>query len=176
MCSLVHCLIIWLSTPPRAVTFDYDCTSLGIVGGAMSKEDRPGPTQAPSSKFRSKPLSAPKPPGLISSASSSAASSSGVPLVTPKAKAKRDPNWKQRRRGKRDLLRAIQHAASKQNENFSKVGEDPDPEAPRMTRFPSDYFFWKAEPNLLARYASFLLQSLLIGQVIHGHPMSLFMF
>ena len=97
-------------------------------------------------------------------------------IVVYRLKPKRDPHWKQRRRGKRHLLRAVQHAASKQNENFSKVGEDPDPEAPRMTRFPSDYFLWKAEPYLLARYASFLLQSLLIGQVIHGHPMSLFMF
>ena len=32
----------------------------------------------------------------------------------------------------------------------------------KMKSFPSDYFLWKSEHYLLARYASFLLQSLLI--------------
>ena len=49
-----------------------------------------------------------------------------------------------------------------QNEEFWRIGDEPAPNAPKMEWFPSDMFLENCEDNLLARYANFLLQSLLI--------------
>ena len=122
------------------------------------------PTSKPASKkISQKPMPPPYPPGLIATPSASSTGPwqpAGAPKPAPKKKP--NPKWKSTHRGKRDLLRTVQHHRSLQNQKFWDIGKDPSPLALKMKDFPSDYFLWKAEPYLLARYASFLLQSLLI--------------
>ena len=116
--------------------------------------EKPKPSQ--------KRMPRPPSPGLVSSPASSSTGPYRPSVPPPPAPPKKKKNWRRGRRGKRHLLRAVQHRLGKQNEEFWKIGEEPAPNAPKMTWFPSDTFLWYSEPHLLARYANFLLQSLLI--------------
>ena len=108
-----------------------------------------------------KPQPLPHPPGFLSAPSSS---STGPyqPPVPPKPEPFKKHNWKRKPRGKRDYIRAIEHRRGQQHDKFWKMDEEPAPDAPKMPWYPSDTFLWKSESHLLARYANFLLQSLLI--------------
>ena len=74
----------------------------------------------------------------------------------------KEHNWKRTQKGKRDYIRVKEHHKEVQHEKFWKMDEDPAPDAPKMDWYPSDTFLWKSESHLLARYANFLLQSLMI--------------
>ena len=101
-------------------------------------------------------------PGLVSSPASSSTGpySSSLPPPPPPPKTKK--SWRRGKRGKRNLIRAVQHRLGMQNEEFWRIGDEPAPNAPKMKWLPSDMFLENCEDNLLARYANFLLQSLLI--------------
>ena len=72
-------------------------------------------------------------------------------------------SWRQKKRGRRDLLRAVQHAQSKQDEKFHEMDQDPDAGKQKLEarEYPSRKFLVQAEPYLLARYANFLLQGIM---------------
>ena len=118
----------------------------------LSDIEKPKPSQAP--------LPRPLPPGLVSSPSSSSTGPYQPPVPRRNWKPKKD-NWKRRHRGKRDLKRATEHLKGLQHESFWKMDEEPAPDAPRVPWYPSECFLWESESHLLARYANFLLQSLM---------------
>ena len=82
-------------------------------------------------------------------------------------------NWKRTQKGKRDYIRVKEHHKEVQHEKFWKMDEDPTPDAPKMHWYPSDTFLWKSESHLLARYANFLLQSLMILVRVYEIPSNL---
>ena len=118
----------------------------------LSDIEKPKPSQAP--------LLRPLEPGLVSSPSSSSTGPYQPPVPRRNWKPKKD-NWKRRHRGKRDLKRATEHLKGLQHETFWKMDEEPAPDAPRVPWYPSECFLWESESHLLARYANFLLQSLM---------------
>ena len=118
----------------------------------LSDIEKPKPSQAP--------LLRPLEPGLVSSPSSSSTGPYQPPVPRRNWKPKKD-NWKRRHRGKRDLKRATEHLKGLQHESFWKMDEEPAPDAPRVPWYPSECFLWESESHLLARYANFLLQSLM---------------
>ena len=118
----------------------------------LSDIEKPKPSQAP--------LPRPLQPGLVSSPSSSSTGPYQPPVPRRNWKPKKD-NWKRRHRGKRDLKRATEHLKGLQHESFWKMDEEPAPDAPRVPWYPSECFLWESESHLLARYANFLLQSLM---------------
>ena len=118
----------------------------------LSDIEKPKPSQAP--------LLRPLEPGLVSSPSSSSTGPYQPPVPRRNWKPKKD-NWKRRHRGKRDLKRATEHLKGLQHETIWKMDEEPAPDAPRVPWYPSECFLWESESHLLARYANFLLQSLM---------------
>ena len=84
--------------------------------------------------------------------------------ATAKAKPKKEPDasWRKRRRGRRDLLRAVKCRIEKSHEEFKNMGKEPDPKVKKMETYPSDKFLWNAEQFMVSRYCNFLLQSVLI--------------
>ena len=118
----------------------------------LSDIEKPKPSQAP--------LLRPLEPGLVSSPSSSSTGPYQPPVPRRNWKPKKD-NWKRRHRGKRDLKRAMEHLKGLQHESFWKMDEEPAPDTPRVPWYPSECFLWESESHLLARYANFLLQSLM---------------
>ena len=118
----------------------------------LSDIEKPKPSQAP--------LLRPLEPGLVSSPSSSSTGPYQPPVPRRNWKPKKD-NWKRRHRGKRDLKRATEHLKGLQHESFWKMDEEPAPDTPRVPWYPSECFLWESESHLLARYANFLLQSLM---------------
>ena len=134
------------------------------------KHEKPRPSQAPWAR--------PLPPGIVSSPSASSTGSYQQPVPSEPMPPK-EHNWKRTQKGKRDYIRVKEHHKEVQHEKFWKMDEDPTPDAPKMHWYPSDTFLWKSESHLLARYANFLLQSLMIlvrvfeipsVLITHHHP------
>lgn len=100
--------------------------------------------------------------GVAGSMAPKAQASAGT---TPKSKSKKGPNpdWRKKgKRGKRDLLRAIQNRVLKSAVAFKTLGEDPDAGKSKLRHYPSDAFLKGSQKFMMSRYCNFLLQSLLI--------------
>ena len=145
-------LSIFLATIASAESREGSCVPLELT--AME------PRAKPTSKGRPKPL----PVGLVRQSDAaeigSADAREGAPAPPP---PKKSVPWHKTRRGRRDLLRAIQNRHAQQQEAFYKLDKHPRPFDRKMQghEYPSEAFLNGAENYMLARYANFLLQCIL---------------
>ena len=103
-------------------------------------------------KKRAAPL--PVTPGLVTPGGQQ--QDSGAPAAEGKKWFKRG------KRGKRDLLRAVADRKKKEEANFGLLMEDPNEGEKKFEEYPSDGFLQDAEGFFVARYANFLLQSVML--------------
>ena len=114
---------------------------------------------APKPKSLAKQM--PRPAGRIDAGAPPSEQTAPSPSTSVVIDSKKKP-WHKKRRGRRDLLRAVAYKMKQVPENFSKLHEDPEQGHPKMKQYPSTRFLEEAEPWMLARYCNFLLQSVMM--------------